>query len=189
TRRMDDCGVDHRPLRHQQPLGLQQLVDRLEQARRQIVLLQQVAKVEDRGLGGESRQDIGKTGKPAQALDVVEPVLHLAVRQGKPLLKKVDPQHRGQPARRTTPPPAPPPRAGPPPPRPADSAVSPPPATPATAPPRPSRPRTTRDGPAASCWRIPIGKTRLTQHSPPPNLPDLQNLTTPAAMANKSAVP
>ena len=98
---MDDRCIDHRPLRHQQPLGLQQAVDRLEQARRQIVLLQEVAKVEDRGLVGKSRRGVGKAGEATQALDVVEPVLHLAVRQGEPLLEKVDPQHRGQTDRNT----------------------------------------------------------------------------------------
>src|SRR5208282_1195121 len=60
------------------------------------------AKVEDCCLVRKSHRDVRKTGKTTQALDVVEPVLHLSVRQGEPLLKKVDRQHRGQTDRRTT---------------------------------------------------------------------------------------
>jgi hypothetical protein len=159
-------------------LALQQPVDRREQARRQIVLLQEVAKVEDRGLVGKSRRDIGKTRETTQALDVVEPVLHLAVRQGEPLLEKVDPQHRGQTDRRTA----------------------------APAGPRivrfhhrqQLRPRHHRvhlgqkqlaTGPPLLVGVLQIGKTPLTQHSSAPALPDPENLTNPAAMANKSAVP
>jgi TPR repeat protein len=44
-------------------------------------------------------------------------------------------------------------------------------------------------GPPLLVRVLQIGKTRLTQHSPTPNLPDPENLTNPAAMANKSAIP
>jgi hypothetical protein len=60
------------------PLAFSRTLDRLEQARRHILLLQQVAKVEDRGFVGKSRRD---AEKPTT-------FLYLAVRQGKPLLKK-----------------------------------------------------------------------------------------------------
>ena len=53
---------------------------------------------------GRAATTPGKSRKPAQALHIVERILHLTVRQSEPLLKKVNPQHRGQPDRRTTPP-------------------------------------------------------------------------------------
>src|SRR4029077_17920105 len=44
-------------------------------------------------------------------------------------------------------------------------------------------------GPPLLVGVLQIGKTPLTQHSSAPALPDPENLTNPAAMANKSAVP
>jgi hypothetical protein len=47
TRRGNQRGVHHRAGLQQQPLVLQQVVDRLEHLRRRLVLLQQVAKPQD----------------------------------------------------------------------------------------------------------------------------------------------
>src|SRR6516225_3939860 len=177
TGRMDDCGVNHRPLRHQQPFGLQQPVYPLKQARRQIVLLHEVTKVEDRCLvrQGPSHRENPRTGAGSQCRRAHPP-------SDGPTRRTIAEESRSAASRPSRP-------ADDPARQPADSAARPPPTALATEPPPPSPPKTTRDASGASCSRIPDQKNSPVATSARPNLADPHNLTKSTEMANKSAVP
>ena len=92
TRRSDQGGIHHRAVAQQQALGTQQLVDRRQDLRGQLVLFQQAAEAKNRGL-------VGQPGLPVQPCEVAEHrhvmqcLFHRRVAQREPLLHEVNTQH------------------------------------------------------------------------------------------------
>jgi len=98
---MDDRGVDHRAALEQETTLLERVVDDVHHLRRQRVLLEQVAELEDRRLVGHRVVGQVEPRKAAHRLDLVERIFHRRIRQRVPLLHEVDPQHRRERHRRT----------------------------------------------------------------------------------------
>ena len=93
AQRRDDRGIHDRPRSQQHPPLLEQAVDLGEDRFGQTVLLEQMAKPQNRRL---VRNDVVAeldAGKPTPRLDVVDRAFRLGVREVEPLLEKVDAQH------------------------------------------------------------------------------------------------
>ncbi len=87
-------GIDDRALLEHQALAHEQRVDRLEDPIGERMLLEQIAKVEDRGLVRDRAPSKREIGEATHRGDFVERIFHREVRQCVPLLHEVDAQHR-----------------------------------------------------------------------------------------------
>ncbi len=94
-RRLNETGIHHRPLLKPQPLPLQMTVDLRKQSLPQLVLLQQMAEVQDRGLVRQRLRQ-PQAHQPSHRLHLVEQVLHSGITQVVEQLHAVDPQHGRQ---------------------------------------------------------------------------------------------
>ena len=102
TGRADDGGVHDGPRLQQQLLLLQQLTHLGKDLLGQLVLLEQVAKVQNRRLVGNRVFGQFDAGKAPHRLNVVERILGLRIGEVEPLLHAVDAQHPFQRHRRAT---------------------------------------------------------------------------------------
>ena len=101
---MNEGGVHHRAFGNQQPLRLELSIDRFQQYRRQFVILQKMTEIQYRGLVWQGIGNPSKSRKAAHALDLVQSIFHLPVRQIEPVLHAVDAKHALQRHRLTAPP-------------------------------------------------------------------------------------
>ena len=87
--RCDDRRIHHSAAPHHQPLGGQMLVDILEDGRRQLVVLEQAAKLEQgRCIGGRLPGEV-HADEPTDRLAVVERIFDRLIRQTETLLGDV----------------------------------------------------------------------------------------------------
>ncbi len=100
-RRVDDGGVDHRPLAHEQSLLTQELPHFLEDFAGQLMALQQVAELQKRRRVGRGLDAQIDPGKGAHRLAVVDRVFECFIGQSIPLLQKIEAQHPLDPDGRT----------------------------------------------------------------------------------------
>ena len=103
TWRMNECSAHHRAFGSQQPPRFELSIDRFKQYRRQFVLFQKMTEIQYRGLARQSIGNPAKSRKPAHALDLVQGISHLPVRQVEPVLQAVDAKHAPQHHRLTAP--------------------------------------------------------------------------------------
>lgn len=96
ARRTDDGGVHDRAVTQQQTALAKHRVHLRQQSRGQIVTLEQVTKVQDRGLVGQATACQRQPRKLPHRLTVVQRLFHRRIAQGKPLLHEMNPQHRFQ---------------------------------------------------------------------------------------------
>ena len=96
TGRLNDRGIHDRALAHHHALVLKQQVDRFKRIGGDVVLLQQVAKVQDRRLVRDAATGERQLGKIADRSAVAQRLFHGRVRQVEPLLHEVDAQHHFQ---------------------------------------------------------------------------------------------
>ena len=100
--RRDQGGIHDRALAHRHAPSAEVGFDRLKDLLAQIVLLQQVAEGQDRGLIRDPVADQLDAGKAAHGGHLDQGLFHGWVAERIPLLQQVDPQHRRQRVRRPT---------------------------------------------------------------------------------------
>ena len=99
-RGVDDGGVHDRALAHLDALGLQVVVDLLEEFLAEIVLLEEMAELQDGGLIGHRFPTEINADEPTHGLGAVQGLLGPGIGEIEPLLEESDPQHTLEPHRR-----------------------------------------------------------------------------------------
>lgn len=92
TGRVNDGGIDNGALAQRQAFVSQVIVDGFQNARRQLVLLQQVPEIHDRRVFGD-RSAERQSRKLAHRSDLVQRLFHGWVAQREPVLQQVNAQH------------------------------------------------------------------------------------------------
>lgn len=92
ARRKDDGGIDSGALAQQQPALTQAVIDYCQNARRQSVLLQQVAEIHDRCVVRDAPVGQQQLGKLTQRGDLVQRFLHRRIAEGEPVSRQVNAQ-------------------------------------------------------------------------------------------------
>src|SRR3954464_14328892 len=100
TRCRDDRGIDDGAARHFQAARGQVLVHAIEQRLAEVMALQQVAEVEDRGFVGHRLAAEVDADEPAHRQRVIQRLFRRWVGQVEPVLQEVQPQHSFQANRR-----------------------------------------------------------------------------------------
>jgi hypothetical protein len=97
---VDDRGIEDRPLLQQGALIFKRLLDRLENLLADSVLLEQMTKIQNRGLIWNPLRDHVDPHKAPETGGVDQHLLHQRIRQREPLLQQVNAQHHLQRKRR-----------------------------------------------------------------------------------------
>jgi hypothetical protein len=99
--RSDQGGIHDRALAHRHAPSAEVGFDRLKNLLAQIVLLQQVAEGQDRGLSRDPVADQLDAGKATHGEHLDQGLFHRRIAERIPLLQQMDAQHRGQRVERT----------------------------------------------------------------------------------------
>ena len=92
----DQGGIDDRALLYGHAVGLEVGLHRLKDLLAEIVRLQQMTELQDRGLIRDPVGDQGDAGKAAHRRHLDQRILHRWIAQVVPLLHQMDPQHGPQ---------------------------------------------------------------------------------------------